>query len=61
MGEGKNESEAVRSALIESAERRRRRSNLVAEVAALARDDEDSAERQDVLAEMDELGSDWPE
>jgi Arc/MetJ-type ribon-helix-helix transcriptional regulator len=60
MGEGRNESEAVRAALVESADRRLRRSSLEAEVQALAADAEDSAEREAVLAEMEQLGSDWP-
>lgn len=60
MSEGRNESEAVRSALVESAERRRRRSSLVAEVNALATDAVDSSERRSVLTEMESLGGDWP-
>lgn len=60
MGEGRNESEAVRAALVESADRRLRRSSLAAEAKALAADVEDSAEREAVLEEMEQLGSDWP-
>lgn len=61
MGEGRNESEAVRAALVESAERRRRRSALVTEAKALAADAADSSERRSVLAELESLDSDWPD
>lgn len=61
MGEGRNESEAVRAALVESADRRLRRSSLQAEVETLAADAEDSAEREAVLKDMAQLGSDWPQ
>ena len=60
MGEGRNESEAVRAALVESADRRLRRSSLAAEVSALTLDAEDSAEREAVLGDMEQLSSDWP-
>ena len=61
MGEGRNESEAVRAALVESAGRRRRRSSLVAEVATLAADAADSRERTAVMEDMDNLESEWPD
>ena len=61
MREGRNQSEAVRLALVESAERRRRRSSLLAEVQRLAGDAEDVAERRAVMADMEALSSDWPE
>jgi hypothetical protein len=61
MGEGRNESEAVREALVESAERRRRRSSLAAEVKALAADAADTSERRSVLADLESLDSDWPD
>ena len=60
MGDGRNESEAVRSALVESAARRLRRSTLRAEAAALAADPHDSTEREAVLREMEQLGAEWP-
>jgi Arc/MetJ-type ribon-helix-helix transcriptional regulator len=61
MREGRNESEAVRAALIEAGERRARRSALAAEVARLAADDADAAERRAVMADMDAIATDWPE
>lgn len=61
MSEGRNESEAVRAALMEADDRRRRRSALAREVERLAQDAEDVREQQAVLADMDALGTDWPE
>ncbi len=61
MREGRNESEAVRAALIESGRRRRRRSALEAEVGRLANDPIDTAERRAVMADMESLSADWPE
>ena len=61
MGEGHNESEAVRAALVEAGRRRRRRSALSDEVGRLARDEADSRERRSVLVEMEAAGTDWPE
>lgn len=61
MGEGRNESQAVRDALVESADRRLRRSSLKAEALALAADPADSAERAAAIEEMDKLGTDWPD
>lgn len=61
MSEGRNESEAVREALVESAERRRRRSSLAAEVKVLAADAADSSERRSVLADMENLDRAWPD
>jgi hypothetical protein len=60
MREGRNESEAVRAALIEAGQRRARRSALVAEVARLAADPRDTAERRAVMADMDAAAADWP-
>ena len=59
--EGRNESEAVRTALIEAARRRRQRSALAAEVRRLANDPADTAERQAVMADMEAIAADWPE
>lgn len=58
VAEGRNESEAVRDALVEAAARRRRRGAIAAEVAALAADPADTAERAAVLADLDD--GDWP-
>lgn len=60
LREGGNESEVVRSALVEAAARRMRRSALAAEVAALAANPVDRTARRRVLADMDAAGSDWP-
>jgi Arc/MetJ-type ribon-helix-helix transcriptional regulator len=59
--EGRNESEAVRTALIEAASRRRRRSALAAEVRRLVDDPVDTAERQAVMDDMEAISADWPE
>jgi Arc/MetJ-type ribon-helix-helix transcriptional regulator len=61
MGEGRNESEAVRAALIEAGERRARRSALAEEVARLVSDPADTAERRAVMADMAAIAADWPE
>jgi hypothetical protein len=60
MREGRDEPEAVRTALLEAA-RRRRHAALAAEVRRLAADPADTAERQAVAADMDALSADWPE
>lgn len=59
--EGCTDSEAIRLALREAAERRRRRSALRAEVAALAADPADRAEALRIRAEMDEIAVIWDE
>jgi Arc/MetJ-type ribon-helix-helix transcriptional regulator len=61
MSEGRNESDAVRTALLEAAERRSRRAALIEEVRRLAADSADTAERRAVMADMDALSDDWPE
>jgi Arc/MetJ-type ribon-helix-helix transcriptional regulator len=61
MREGRNESEAVRAALIEAGQKRDRRSQLAEEVRRLTDDPADTAERRAVMADMDAIGSDWPE
>jgi len=61
MREGRNESEAVRDALIETAQRRQRRSAITAEVRRLADDPADTAERKALMADMDSVTDDWPE
>jgi len=60
-GDGLTDSEAVRLSLCEAADRRRRRSSLRAEAAALAADPADREEVRIVREFMEELGPDWPE
>ena len=60
MREGRNESEAVRDALVEAARRRLQRSALAEEVRRLAADPRDSEERRAVMADMDAVAADWP-
>jgi Arc/MetJ-type ribon-helix-helix transcriptional regulator len=59
MREGRNESEAVRAALVECASRRAERGALAEEVRRLAADD--TRERAVVMADMEPLTPDWPE
>jgi Arc/MetJ-type ribon-helix-helix transcriptional regulator len=61
MSEGRNESEAVRAALVEAGARRRRRASLAEEVRQLVADPADTAERRAVMADMDAVSADWPE
>jgi maltooligosyltrehalose synthase len=61
MREGRNESDAVRTALLEAGRRRVQRSALAAEVSRLAADAADTAERRAVMADMDTVEADWPE
>jgi Arc/MetJ-type ribon-helix-helix transcriptional regulator len=61
MREGRNESDAVRTALLEAGRRRVQRSALAAEVSRLAADAADTAERRAVMADMDSVAADWPE
>ena len=60
MREGRNESEAVRTALVEAGARRRRQAALAEEVRRLAEDPADTAERQAIMADMDAVSADWP-
>jgi len=55
------DSEAVRTALCESATRRRRKSALRAEAARLAADPANLAEVGAIREQMDELAPEWPE
>jgi Arc/MetJ-type ribon-helix-helix transcriptional regulator len=59
--EGHSDSEAIRVALREAAERRRRRSALRMEAAAAAADPDDLAEARRVRGEMDALAAPWPD
>lgn len=52
---GLSRSEAIRSSLVEAAQRRRRRTDLVAEVAALAADEADREEMAAVSELMESL------
>lgn len=60
MREGRNESEAVRAALVECADRRAERAALTQEAHRLAADPADTRERRAVMTAMDELSPDWP-
>ena len=60
LREGGTESDAVRLALAEAANRRRRRSALRAEVARLAADPDDRRAREEALRDLDELEAPWP-
>jgi hypothetical protein len=60
MREGRNESEAVRTALVEAGRRRRRHAELADEVRRLAANPADTAERRAVMADMEALEGDWP-
>jgi Arc/MetJ-type ribon-helix-helix transcriptional regulator len=57
--EGHTDSDAIRVALREAAERRRRKSALRLEAAAAAADPEDLAEALRVRAEMDAVAAAW--
>ena len=57
--EGHSDSEAIRLALREAAERRRRKSALRLEAEAAASDSEDLAEARRVRAEMDAIAAAW--
>jgi hypothetical protein len=61
MREGRNESEAVRAALVEAGRRRHRRSELAEEARRVAADPGDADERRAVMADMDSVAADWPE
>ncbi len=61
MQEGRNESDAVRTALVEAGRRRQRHATLAEEVRRLADDPADTAERRAVMADMDAASADWPE
>jgi hypothetical protein len=60
-GETANDSEAIRLALRESAERRRRRAVLRAEALQAAEDPDDVAEMRRIRMDMDALAASWPE
>lgn len=59
--EGHNDSDAIRVALRESADRRRRRGALRAEAEATAGDPADRAEARRVREDMDMIASAWPD
>jgi hypothetical protein len=57
--EGHSDSEAIRLALREAAEARRRKSALRLEAAAAAADPDDLAESRRIRAEMDAIAAAW--
>jgi hypothetical protein len=59
--EGRTDSEAIRLALHEAAEARRRKSALRVEAEAAAADPDDLAEARRVRAEMDAIAAAWVE
>jgi hypothetical protein len=61
MREGRNESEAVRAALVEAGRRRLRSAQIAEEARLLAADPADTAERRAVMEDMDSVAADWPE
>jgi hypothetical protein len=60
-GEVANDSEAIRLALRESAERRRRRSAVREEARLASQDPADLAEARRVRQDMDAVAAPWPE
>jgi len=58
---GLTRAEAARQAIAETAERERRRSGLMAEVARLAEDPSDRAARERLMSDMDSIAAEWPE
>lgn len=60
-GEVANDSEAIRLALRESAERRRRRSALREEARLASADPDDLAEARRIREDMDAVAAPWPE
>lgn len=60
MREGRNESEAVRTALMEAGRRRRQRSALAEEVRRVAADETDRAARARVMEDMESVAPKWP-
>ena len=61
MREGRNESEAVRIALVEAADRRGQRAALAQEARRAAADPADRAEMQAIMAAFEPLEPEWPE
>lgn len=61
LRDGGTESDAVRLALAEAADRRRRRSALRAEVAVLAADPMDRRARHEARRDLDGLEPPWPD
>ena len=58
---GWTQSEAIRLALVETAEARRGYRSLAAESRRLMESEEDRREAQEILALMDEIGLPWPD
>ncbi len=59
--EGHNDSDAIRLALREAADRRRRRMSLRDEAQEAAADEADLAQARRIREEMDALAAPWPE
>lgn len=58
---GAGRTEAARPAIAGTTESERRRSGLAAELARLADDPVDRAERDRVMGDMDAIGAEWSE
>jgi len=61
MRKARNESEAVRTAPVEAADRRRQRVVLADEVRRLNESPDDVAELKTLMADFDSIEPDWPE
>jgi antitoxin component of RelBE/YafQ-DinJ toxin-antitoxin module len=59
--EGRTDSEAIRLALTEAAERRRRKSAIRLEAQTAAADADDLAEARRIRADMDAIAAPWTE
>jgi hypothetical protein len=61
MNQGRTESEAIRTALVEAADRRRQAESLAEEARRLAADPKDRAEIQAIMAGFESIEPDWHE
>jgi len=61
MNQGRTESEAIRTALIEAADRRQQPEALAEEARRIAADPKDRAEVRAILADFESIEPDWPE
>ena len=61
MNQGRNESEAIRTALVEAAERRRQPDALAEEARRAAADPADRAEIRAIAEDFESLEPEWPE
>ncbi len=60
MSEACNEPKAVQAPPVEAGDRRVRHAALAAEVKRLAEDPTDTAERRELMADMDAVSAGWP-